>query len=237
LRPYRLPTELEDALGSVPVAQLDQVSRFYATDTEYITALYDVTMSVPRAALTVVSGPSGSGKSSLLRLVAGLDRPTTGTVTVNGVELTTASRRVRRRLRRSLVAYVFPQPSDNLFEYLTARAHLRLAAELKRVDLTDGGEEILRLVDLWPRRDLMPHQLSGGEQQRLAFAQALIGHPELIVTDEPTSDLDELSGSAITRLITELVGLGVGVLAATHDRQLASAAEQLLPLAEGRLAT
>jgi putative ABC transport system ATP-binding protein len=213
------------------------VSRFYATDTEYVTALYDVTMSVPRAALTVVAGPSGSGKSTLLRLVAGLDVATTGTITVSGVELTDLSRRGRRRLRRRVLAYIFPKPSDNLFEYLTARDHIRLAAELKRVNLTDGGEEILRLVDLWHRRDLMLDQLSGGEQQRLAFAQAVIGPPELIVTDEPTSDLDGTSASSVIHLIRELVNLGVGVLAATHDRDLAGTAEQLLPLAEGRLTT
>jgi putative ABC transport system ATP-binding protein len=212
------------------------VSRFYATDTEYVTALYDVTMSVPRAALTVVAGPSGSGKSTLLRLVAGLDVATTGTITVSGVELTDLSRRRRRRLRRRVLAYIFPKPSDNLFEYLTARDHIRLAAELKRVNLTDGGE-LLRLVDLWHRRDLMPDQLSGGEQQRLAFAQAVIGPPELIVTDEPTSDLDGTSASSVIHLIRELVNLGVGVLAATHDRDLAGTAEQLLPLAEGRLTT
>jgi ABC-type lipoprotein export system ATPase subunit len=199
--------------------------------------LQGVDLEAAPGEFVAVLGASGCGKSTLLRLVAGLDVPTTGTVTVGGIDLSAASRRARRRLRRSLVAYVFPQPSDNLFEYLTARAHLRLAAELKRVDLTDGGEEILRLVGLWPRRDLMPDQLSGGEQQRLTLAQALVGHPELIVTDEPTSDLDAATGSAITDLITQLVDLGVGVLAATHDRQLASAAEQLLPLAEGRLAT
>jgi putative ABC transport system ATP-binding protein len=213
------------------------VSRFYATDTEYVTALYDVTLSVPRAALTVVAGPSGSGKSSLLRLVAGLDVPTTGTITVGGVELSTLSRRGRRRLRRRTLAYIFPKPSDNLFEYLTVREHIRLAAELKRVDLTDSGEEVLRLVDLWRRRNLMPDQLSGGEQQRLAFAQAVIGHPELIVTDEPTSDLDATSASSVIHLIRELVGLGVGVLAATHDRHLAGTSEKLLSLAEGRMRT
>jgi putative ABC transport system ATP-binding protein len=192
-------------------------------------------MSVPRAALTVVAGPSGSGKSSLLRLVAGLDVATTGSITVSGVELTASSRRARRRLRRRVLAYVFPKPSDNLFEYLPARDHIRLAAELKRVNLMDDGEQILRLVDLWPRRDLMPDQLSGGEQQRLAFAQAVIGNPELIVTDEPTSDLDGASASSVIHLIRELVSLGVGVLAATHDRELAGTAEQLLPLIEGRL--
>jgi putative ABC transport system ATP-binding protein len=213
------------------------VSRFYATDTEYITALYDVTMSVPAAALTAVSGPSGSGKSSLLRLVAGLDKPTSGSVIVGGVDLTRASLRARRRLRRRLLAYVFPKPSDNLFEYLTAREHLRLAAEIKRTHIPGGGEQLLRLVGLWNRHDLMPEQLSGGEQQRLAFAQAVVGDPELIVTDEPTAELDDVSAAGVIDLIKELAERGVAVLTATHDRELTSVADQLLPLAGGRLKT
>ena len=213
------------------------MSRFYATDTEFITAVYDVTMAVPPAALTAVSGPSGSGKSSLLRLVAGLDRPTSGTVTVGGVDLTKARRGARRRLRRRTLAYVFPRPSDNLFEYLTARDQLRLAAELKRVRIQDGGEELLRLVGLWRQRDLLPEQLSGGEQQRLAFAGAVIGGPELIVTDEPTSELDGASAGGVIDLMRQLVDRGVAVLTATHDRALASEADQVLPLAAGRLTT
>lgn len=211
------------------------MSRFYATESEYVAALYDVTARVSPAALTAVSGPSGSGKSSLLRLVAGLDKPTSGAITVTGVDLTTATRRARRRLRRRAIAYVFPKPSDNLFEFLRAADHLRLAAELKGVSLPDGGREILELVGLWPRRRLLPQQLSGGEQQRLGLAQAVIGDPTLIVTDEPTSDLDAASAAAVIELITELVHRGVAVLAATHDRDLIERADRVVPLAGGRL--
>src|SRR3954447_16414723 len=169
-----------------PAAVCRDVVKTYRTATESVTALDGVSLSIPRARVTVVVGPSGSGKSSLLRLLACIDRPDSREVRVAGQRGAGLRARARRAVRQRQVAYLFQRPGENLLPYLDAVAQVRLAAQLRglrapeaAVPARGGG------LGLGARAGHRPAQLSGGEQQRLAVACAVVGGPALVVADEP----------------------------------------------------
>jgi putative ABC transport system ATP-binding protein len=207
--------------------------KIYWTATGEVHALKGVDAVFPQGTVTAVVGPSGSGKSSLLRILAGLDRPTAGSVTIGGRELVAMSRSKLRKMRRRLVGYVFQRPSENLIPYLTVMEHLRVAAELRGPWKPREAMELLELLGLGHRRHHRPAQLSGGEQQRAAFAQAVVGGPALVVADEPTAELDSRSGSALLETISQLTRTGVGFVVSTHDPHLVVAADRTLQLRHG----
>jgi putative ABC transport system ATP-binding protein len=219
-------------LDSAP-AVCHGVVKIYWTATGEVHALKGVDAVFPPAAVTAVVGPSGSGKSSLLRILAGLDRPTAGSVRIGGEELASLSRTRLRRMRRQLVGYVFQRPSENLIPYLTVMDHLRVAAELRGPWKPKEAHTLLDALGLGHRRNHRPAQLSGGEQQRVAFAQAVIGGPALVVADEPTAELDSVSGAALLGTIAELTRTGVGFVISTHDPNLVGAADRSLQLRHG----
>src|SRR3954469_12553680 len=167
-----------------PAAVCRDVVKTYRTATESVTALDGVSLSIPRARVTVVVGPSGSGKSSLLRLLACIDRPDSGEVRVAGQRVDALRTRARRRLRQRQVSYLFQRPGENLLPYLDAVGQVRLAAQLRGTRVHD--DEVRALLDrlgLAARADHRPAQLSGGEQQRLAVACGVVGDPALVVPD------------------------------------------------------
>ena len=209
------------------------VVKIYWTATGEVHALKGVDAVFPPATVTAVVGPSGSGKSSLLRILAGLDKPTAGSVRIAGQELGLLSRGKLRRMRRRLVGYVFQRPSENLIPYLTVMEHLRVAGELRGSWQPREARALLETLGLDRRRNHRPAQLSGGEQQRAAFAQAVIGGPALVVADEPTAELDSHSGAALLETITELTQTGVGFVVSTHDPDLVAAADRTLQLRHG----
>src|SRR6266542_971960 len=178
-------------------ASCTDVVKIYWTATGEVNALKGVDATFPEAAVTAVVGPSGSGKSSLLRIMAGLDRPTAGQVRVGNESLAGLRPGRLRRIRRRLMGYVYQRPADNLIPYLTVDEHLKLAARLRGVRGDGGGAELLELLGLGPRRHHLPRQLSGGEQQRVAFAQAVVGAPAVVVADEPTAELDSATGRRV----------------------------------------
>jgi putative ABC transport system ATP-binding protein len=184
--------------------------------------------------VSAVVGPSGSGKSSLLRILAGLDRPTAGQVQIGGMRLSGLPVARLRRVRRRLLGYVFQRPADNLIPYLTVAEHLRLAAGLRGAREGDGGE-LLELLGLADRRRHLPRQLSGGEQQRLAFAKAVVGDPPVVVADEPTAELDRASGAALLAAVAALAARGTGLVLATHDPAVVGLAERTLYLRHGAM--
>jgi putative ABC transport system ATP-binding protein len=218
-----------DASGSA--AACAGLVKIYWTATGEVQALKGVDADFPAAAVSAVVGPSGSGKSSLLRILAGLDRPTAGQVTVAGVRLSGLSVARRRRLRRRLLGYVFQRPADNLVPYLTVAEHLELAARLRRARRDHG--ELLELLGLAQRRRHLPRQLSGGEQQRLAFARAVVGDPPLVVADEPTAELDSAAAAALLEAVR--AGRGTALVLATHDPAVVSLSERTFYLRHGAM--
>lgn len=209
------------------------VVKIYWTATSEVHALKGVDATFPAGRVTAVVGPSGSGKSSLLRILAGMDRPTAGSVLIGGKETSGMSQRDLHALRRHMVGYVFQRPSDNLIPYLTVREQLEHAARLRGGQSSARLEEILERLGLTHRIDHKPNQLSGGEQQRAAFAQAVIGDPVLVVADEPTAELDLASSQALLSTVEDLAREGIAVVMSTHDPEVVKSADKTLMLRHG----
>ena len=222
----------------------------YATATGTVRALKGVDAAFPAGRVTAVVGPSGSGKSSLLRILACVDRPTAGSVRVGGTDVAALGARGRRRVRRRLIGYVFQQPGDNLLPYLTAREQLELAAQLRgRAGSGEDGpppptgrvgtgevDRLLGALGLEHRAGHRPEQLSGGEQQRLAFAAAVIGGPALVVADEPTAELDTEAGERLMQAVLGLRDEGVSLVLSSHDPVVTGAVDGIVRLHDGEVA-
>ncbi|HVL65452.1 MAG TPA: ATP-binding cassette domain-containing protein [Actinomycetota bacterium] len=217
---------------SSTVAACRGVERTYFTKSGRVDALRGVDVDVPAGRMTVLMGPSGSGKSTLLRIMGGADAPGVGRVEVDGARLHEWSRRRRRRWRRRTVGLVHQRPSENLISYLSAREHLELAGRLRRASVDPGA--LLDAVGLAHRGDNTPSEMSGGEQQRLAFAQAITGGPAIVLADEPTAELDRGTAVSLIEVIRGLVDRGMSVVVATHDPLVAGAADLVVRLDHGR---
>ena len=216
-------------------ASCNGVVKIYWTATGEVHALKGIDARFPGGAITAVVGPSGSGKSSLLRILACIDRPTAGQVMVGPLEVSSLGPRKRRKVRRRHIGYVFQRPSDNLVSYLTAREHLELSARLRGFDLAAEGDRLLEILGLSGRARHRPHQLSGGEQQRLAFAAAVVGRPALVVADEPTAELDSESGRILMETVRTLRDEGTAFAISTHDAMAVRMADRTLYLRHGAL--
>ena len=217
------------------VAQCRSLVRTYTTASGRVDALKGVDIDIERAAITAVVGPSGSGKSSLLRILAGLDRPTNGSALVGETDVGAARPRGLRALRRN-VGYVFQRPSDNLISYLTLSEHLQMSARLRGVAPPEPAE-ILEPLGLAHRADHRPSELSGGEQQRAAFAQAIVGDPLLVVADEPTAELDSETAAGLLEVVSGLPERGLTVVMATHDAAAMQIAGSTILLHHGEVQT
>jgi putative ABC transport system ATP-binding protein len=214
-----------------PVISCEAVSKTYCSTSARVEALKGVTASFPPG-ITALVGPSGSGKSSLLRILAGLDKPTSGRVLLGDRDITALSEPRLLAMRRAVVGYVFQRPADNLVPHLTVAEHIRLANHLG-----PGAEEqsrtLLDQLGLRPRDDHRPAALSGGEQQRAALAFALAAGPRIILADEPTAELDRRSVEDLVGLVRDLAALGVTFVIATHDPAVMSIATHVVELEHG----
>jgi ABC-type lipoprotein export system ATPase subunit len=219
-----------------PAAACVDVHKVYAVGDEQVVALTSVDKDFPAGRVTSIVGPSGSGKSSLLRILACVDRPTSGSVKIGGQQVGDLGVRKRRALRRTAVGYVFQNPVDNLIEYLDATAQLRLAAKLRGQPADPAEiERLLTVLGLHHRSEHLPAQLSGGEQQRLAFACAVMGRPAIVVADEPTAELDSASADRVLQAVHDLRDEGVAFLLSSHDPRVMDASDHLLRLEHGRV--
>jgi putative ABC transport system ATP-binding protein len=211
--------------------RLDSVTRAYGP----VTALDGVSLAFPAGTFTAVMGPSGSGKSTLLQCAAGLDRPTSGSVTVGGTELTGLSERRLTLLRRERVGFVFQ--AFNLLPSLTAEQNVALPLRLagRRVPKA-RVRQALQQVGLADRARHRPSQLSGGQQQRVALARALITRPDVLFGDEPTGALDTRTGREVLELLRGMVDReGQTVVMVTHDPVAAAYADRVVFLVDGRV--
>jgi putative ABC transport system ATP-binding protein len=215
--------------------RLDGVRRVYGTPGNQVTALDGVSVRLPSGTFTAVMGPSGSGKSTFLQCAAGLDRPDSGRVFINGTELDQSSESALTKFRRQRVGFVFQH--FNLLPTLTVWQNVALPLRLagRRVD-RDACAAVLARVGLSDRLDHRPGELSGGQQQRVAIARALVMRPDVIFADEPTGALDTRSAREVLGLLSDAVrALGQTVVMVTHDPVAASYAGAVLFLADGQL--
>ena len=212
----------------------DALTKTYRSGGRELTVLNDISFAVEPGGFVAVVGPSGSGKTTLLGLLAGLDRPTSGTVHLDGADLTTLDGDALARLRGGKVGFVFQ--SFQLIPTLTARENVQVPLELRGEAAADRATELLERVGLADRADHYPAQLSGGEQQRVAIARAFSSRPKVLFADEPTGNLDARTGAGIIDLMTELNrDLGTTLVLVTHDLDLAGRARRTIRLADGRI--
>lgn len=213
------------------------LARIYRMGESEIRAVNNVTFSIQAGEFVALLGTSGSGKSSLLNLIAGLDTPTSGSVTVAERDLARMSREELARYRRSTVGMVFQ--AFNLVTAMTVLENVELPmrfAEVPRVDRMDRARTALERVGLGHRLNHRPSELSGGEQQRASLARALVNHPSLLLADEPTGNLDSRTGTEIMDLIHTINEEGTTVLMVTHERALAERyATRFIFLRDGKL--
>jgi len=211
------------------------VTRRFGEGETAVTALDDVSVDIERGALTAVMGPSGSGKSTLMHILAGLDRPTEGSVRIEGREITGMGDDELTRLRRDHIGFVFQ--FFNLLPMLTARENITLPLAIAgRQPDPDWFETVIDETGLRDRLTHRPSELSGGQQQRVAIARALLSRPTVLFADEPTGNLDSAAGDEILTLLRHSVdSVGQTVVMVTHDPRAASIADRILFLADGRI--
>jgi putative ABC transport system ATP-binding protein len=227
-----LPVEAPAVAAAVAARDL---TRRYGDGESAVEALRGVSLEVPAGQFTAVMGPSGSGKSTLMHLLAGLDRPTAGSVHLGGEEISSMADRRLTKLRRKHIGFVFQ--SFNLLPTLTAEENVTLPLAIARVKPAAADvEELLARVGLTDRRDHKPAELSGGQQQRVAIARALVARPTVLFADEPTGNLDSAAGAAVLELLRDAVALdGQTTVMVTHDPRAAAVADRVLFLADGRI--
>ena len=217
------------------VVRANEVSRRYGEGDTTVDALRGISLEIRNERLTAVMGPSGSGKSTLMHILAGLDRPSSGTVEVSGTDITTLDDTALTKLRRRRVGFIFQ--FFNLLPMLTARENIVLPLEIagKKVN-EDWLGELVDKVGLTNRLSHRPAELSGGQQQRVAIARSLITRPTVLFADEPTGNLDSRTGGEILELLRDSVdSYGQTIVMVTHDARVATVADRVLFLADGSI--
>ena len=220
------------------VVHASGLSKTYKIDDVRVEALQDVNLEVEKGEFIVVSGPSGAGKTTLLNIIGGIDKPTGGKIIVFGEDLGTKNEDFLASFRCNKVGFVFQ--SYNLVSTLTLAENIAFPMEWAQKPENHVKERVTELLDtigLENRADHFPFQLSGGEQQRVAFARALANDPPLLLVDEPTGNLDTKTSMKIIQMLQRLKGDGKTIIVATHDEQITPLADRKLCLEDGKLAS
>ena len=209
------------------------ISKYYQVGPVEVRALDEVDLHVADGEFVVVLGPSGSGKTTLLNIIGALDTPTSGSVTVGGRDITTASRSELFALRRETVSFIFQ--SFNLFPGLTALENVEFGVDVAGKRGTVSPDAVLESVGLGHRIDHFPHELSGGEQQRVAIARALATGNPVLLADEPTGELDFRTGAQILELLIAQASSDRAVLVVTHNREISRIADRVVEMSSGHI--
>jgi ABC-type lipoprotein export system ATPase subunit len=229
------------SFGEGALVACDRLVRIYRTEGIEVQALQGLDLLITKGELTAIVGASGSGKSTLMNILAGLDKPTAGSVRVAGHDLASMTAGERLGYRRNVVGFVWQQTSRNLLPYLTARQNVTVPMRLSRIGPRRRGhraDELLEALGVAHCADRRPDQMSGGEQQRAAIATALANKPDLLLADEPTGELDSSTAvDVFGALQTANTELGVTVLVVTHDSAVSSQVRRTIAIADGHTAT
>lgn len=219
----------------MPLLELRNVTKLYESDGTPVTALQDVSLRVEAGEAVALVGKSGGGKTTLLNLCGAMDFPTSGEVTLDGLNTSHLSDSELTRLRREKIGFIFQ--SFQLLHTLTAVENVELPLLLARKPHARAiAIERLGWVEMEPYSNRLPHQLSGGQQQRVAIARALVHNPRLLLADEPTGNLDTATGEAVVTLLLHTVReFGVAVMMATHSAESAAMADRIVHLRDGRV--
>src|SRR5436305_4319809 len=229
--------ETETAIKSI--AEARGVTRDFRTGSVIVHALRGIDLRVQQGEFVALRGRSGSGKTTLLNILIGLDNPTEGQVFILERDLASLDESARARLRRESIGMLFQ--NAHLFPSLTAQENVEIPLRLARVaadQRTRQAREVLERVGLGPRMHHRGLELSGGEQQRVALARALVHQPRFIVADEPTGNLDSVTGRDITNILHRIAQQGqIGLLVATHDATVIAAADSVITIQDGQIVT
>ena len=218
----------------MPILELKHIRKEFVSGPRTVTALGDVSLRIEEGEMTAVTGPSGAGKSTLLQIMAGLLKPTSGEVKIDGQDLGVMSRKRSAAFRRKNVGYVFQR--FNLLPMLTARENIAVPALLDGVKPSE--ESLLALAEslgIEDRLDHFPSELSGGEQQRVAIARALVNDPQILFADEPTGNLDSGTTGDVMEVFSRLNRAGRTILIVTHDPAVAGACRRVLRIRDGKI--
>lgn len=226
-------------MGHDVVLRASNLSKTLKVGEVSVEALRDVSLEITRGEFVGIVGPSGSGKSTLLGLVGGLDTPTTGTIELDGIDITRVNERKLTRIRNEKIGFVFQ--AFNLIPTLTALENVALPVQFaakRQFNPNKRAKELLEMLGLGDRTHHRPTQLSGGQQQRVAIARALANNPAIIVGDEPTGNLDSESSSIVMQALRDVRdNLNTTVILVTHDSGIAEQMERLITLVDGRITT
>ncbi len=219
----------------MPVVQVENVTRDYTVGEVETRALNGVSLSIESGEFTALVGPSGSGKTTLLQLIGCLDQPTSGSIMINGQEVSRLNRNQRAEIRQQAIGFIFQFYA--LIPTLSAYENVEMPLLMRNVNAAERRERVqhlLEAVDLADRADHRPDQLSGGQQQRVAIARALITRPAMVLADEPTANLDTTNGQQVMEIMTRLnAETGVTFIFATHDPRVIKYARRVITMQDG----
>ncbi|MCX9011583.1 MAG: ABC transporter ATP-binding protein [Candidatus Methanoperedens sp.] len=223
---------------SEPILKVRNLSKTYMQGKIPVNALTDVSFDVEKGEFLSIVGPSGSGKSTLLSMIGLLDKPTGGSVLIDGIEITRASESEAPRIRREKIGFVFQH--FNLIPTLTALENVDIAMRFARVPKGRRRERAIELLEQMGLRERMNHkpsELSGGEQQRVSIARAMANHPAIILADEPTGEVDTKTRDMIVGILKSLCEKGQTILVVTHDTAVAARTSRIITMRDGRIAS